>query len=452
MSNMMQIGMSGLQASQAWLTVTSSNIANVSTPGFSRHTLVVTSNADGSVSIEGTQRMSESYLVSQVWGATTDVGYAGAYAGYMLGLENIFSTDGGNLSMGLDGYFAALNACLADPGNTLLREDVLNATRSLTAQINNINNTLDSQMTQVNKSLQAQVREVNTLTKQIADLNVAIKEGMSSGQDVSALLDKRDLAVAELSMLIDVRVVDCGDGTIQVTLPQGQPLVLEGESASLGFSSGSTPADGKLELHFGEEVYYLNPNIGGQLGATYEYYHKELIPAQAYIDEFAQEFADAMNSVQVLGYDLNGNQGKPMFTYDPADPAGTIRLAEGFTSADLAFASTPGSAGDNSNLANMINIQNQPFVFESLGGGSYTFNDSYNTVYSHIASATASARKAYEMSLNTLDQATYAWMSVSSVNMDEEAMNLMQYQSNYQANAMVIQTANETFNYLLGII
>lgn len=451
MSNMMQIGMSGLQASQAWLNVTASNIANVSTPGFSRHTLITTTNADGTVSVEGTQRMSDSYLVSQTWGAATDVGYSGAYASSMLALENVFSTDGGNLAMGLDGYFAALNACMADPGNTALREDVLNTTRSLTAQINNINNSLDGQMDQINKSMQAQVQEVNSLTQQIADLNMAIQEGMSSGQDVSALLDARDLAVLELSELMDVSVVDCGDGTIQVTLPQGQPLVIQGESASLGFASGTTPADGKLELHFGDEVYYLNPDIGGALGATYEYYHEELIPAQAYIDEFAQEFADAMNSWQVLGYDLNGNQGKPMFTYDPADPAGTIQLAEGFTNADLAFASTPGSSGDNSNLANMINIQNQPFVFESLGGGSFTFNDSYNAVYSHIASASASAREAYEMSLNTMEQATYEWMSVSSVNLDEEAMHLMEYQQNYVANAQVIATSDELFTTLMGM-
>lgn len=452
MSNMTQIGMSGLQASQAWLNVTASNIANASTPGYSRHSLALTSNADGTVSIDGVQRISDQYLVAQAWDAGTEVGYSGAYASYMLALENTFATDGGNLGMGLDGYFAALSACMADPGNTALREDVLNASRELNNQMHNINGNLENQLEQVNKSMQAMVKEVNSLSQQIADLNMQIQEGMASGQDVSALQDKRDVAVLQLSEMLDISVIDCGDGTIQVTLPQGQPLVSQGEAATLDFTSGTQPSDGKLELRFGEDVYYLNPDIGGALGATYEYYQEELIPAQAYVDEFAQEFADAMNSWQVVGYDLNGNPGKPMFTYDPADPAGTIALAEGFTNADLAFASSPTSGtGDNGNLQNMLNVQSQTFVFDSLGGGSYTFNDSYNAVYSHIASAASSARESYEMALTTMEQAYYSWSSVSGVSMDEEAMNLMTYQQNYVANAQVIATSDELFSTILSM-
>lgn len=452
MSTMTQIGMSGLQASQAWLNVTAANIANANTPGYSRLTLPMTTNADGTVQIGNVQRISDQYLVAQAWDAGTDVGYTGAYAGYMLALENTFATDGGNLGMGLDGYFAALSACMADPGNPSLREDVLNTARELCNQMHNIDGNLENQIAQVNKSMQSMVQEVNSLTQQIADLNMQIQEGMASGQDVSALLDQRDVAVLQLSEMLDVSVVDCGDGTIQVTLPQGQPLVNQGESATLGFTAGTQPSDGKLELHFGEDVYYLNPDIGGALGATYEYYHQELLPAQAYVDEFAQEFADAMNAWQVMGFDLNGNPGKPMFTYDPADPAGTIALAEGFTNADLAFASSPTSgAGDNSNLQSMLNVQDQTFVFESLGGGSYSLNDSYNAVYSHIASASSSARESYEMALNTMEQAYYSWSSVSGVNMDEEAMNLMTYQQNYVANAQVIATSDELFATIMNM-
>lgn len=452
MSNMMQIGSSGLQASQAWLNVTAGNIANTNTPGYSRHSLALSSNADGTVSIDGMQRITDQYLVAQAWDASTKVGYTGAYVGYMLTLEKTFSTDGGNLGKGLDGYFASLSACMADPGNPSLREDVLNTTRSLCNQIQNINGNLENQLTQVNKSMQAMVQEVNSLTQQIADLNKQIQDGMVSGQDVSGLQDKRDVAVFQLSEMLDISVNDCGDGTIQVTLPQGQPLVIQDEAATIGFASGTRPSDGKLELQFGQDVYNLNTDIGGSLGATYEYYHEELIPAQAYVDEFAQEFADAMNSCQQAGFDLNGNPGKPMFTYDPADPAGTIALANGFTNADLAFASSStGGAGDNSNLQKMLNVQDQSFVFSSLGGGSYTLNDSYNSIYSHIASTASSARGAHEMALSTMEQAYNAWSSVSGVNMDEEAMHLMIFQQNYVANAQVIATSDELFATVMGM-
>jgi flagellar hook-associated protein 1 FlgK len=42
--------------------------------------------------------------------------------------------------------------------------------------------------------------------------------------------------------------------------------------------------------------------------------------------------------------------------------------------------------------------------------------------------------------------------SVSGVNLDEEAANLLRYQQAYQASAQVIRTANEVFNMLIGIV
>jgi flagellar hook-associated protein 1 FlgK len=50
-----------------------------------------------------------------------------------------------------------------------------------------------------------------------------------------------------------------------------------------------------------------------------------------------------------------------------------------------------------------------------------------------------------------LTQATTAQQSVSGVNLNEEAANLIQYQQLYQANSKVIQTASTLFTTLLGI-
>ena len=50
-----------------------------------------------------------------------------------------------------------------------------------------------------------------------------------------------------------------------------------------------------------------------------------------------------------------------------------------------------------------------------------------------------------------LSSATSQQQSVSGVNLDEEAMNLMKYQQAYQASAKVMQTANSLFSSLLSI-
>ena len=50
-----------------------------------------------------------------------------------------------------------------------------------------------------------------------------------------------------------------------------------------------------------------------------------------------------------------------------------------------------------------------------------------------------------------LASSTQQQQSVSGVNLDEEAMNLMKYQQAYQASAKVMQTANSLFDSLLSI-
>ena len=57
----------------------------------------------------------------------------------------------------------------------------------------------------------------------------------------------------------------------------------------------------------------------------------------------------------------------------------------------------------------------------------------------------------YPTATAVLTQATTAQQSVSGVNLNEEAANLIQYQQLYQANSKVIQTASTLFSTLLGI-
>ena len=51
-----------------------------------------------------------------------------------------------------------------------------------------------------------------------------------------------------------------------------------------------------------------------------------------------------------------------------------------------------------------------------------------------------------------LDQAMAARESVSGVNLDEEAANLIRYQQAYQAAAQVVTVANSLFDTLLNAV
>ena len=51
-----------------------------------------------------------------------------------------------------------------------------------------------------------------------------------------------------------------------------------------------------------------------------------------------------------------------------------------------------------------------------------------------------------------LEQSTAMRESVSGVNLDEEAANLIRFQQAFEASAQMIQAANQTFNALLAAV
>lgn len=107
-----------------------------------------------------------------------------------------------------------------------------------------------------------------------------------------------------------------------------------------------------------------------------------------------------------------------------------------------------GGIGDNRNVLLMSAVLNT----KSMSNGSASIHDSYNALVADVGTATKQAE------LNSLSQgrvqqhAVAARDSVSGVNLDEEAANLVRYQQAYQASAQVIAVASALFDTLLNSI
>jgi flagellar hook-associated protein 1 len=86
-----------------------------------------------------------------------------------------------------------------------------------------------------------------------------------------------------------------------------------------------------------------------------------------------------------------------------------------------------------------------------LNGGSSTLTAAYAAYVNNIGNAASQLKAANTSQTALVTQITSAQQSVSGVNLDEEASNLLQYQQAYQANSKVIQTANSMFQTLMGI-
>ena len=101
--------------------------------------------------------------------------------------------------------------------------------------------------------------------------------------------------------------------------------------------------------------------------------------------------------------------------------------------------------GDNKNILQLASLQNKA----TLANGT----SNYSQIYAQLVSRVGS--KTHELEVNSkaqkllLDQVTERRESISGVNIDEEAANMIRYQNLYQANAKAMATANKMFQTLI---
>ncbi len=88
---------------------------------------------------------------------------------------------------------------------------------------------------------------------------------------------------------------------------------------------------------------------------------------------------------------------------------------------------------------------------KTMNNGTTTLTGAYAGYVNAIGNAASQLTASSAAQTALVGQITQAQQSVSGVNQNEEAANLMQYQQLYQANAKVIQTANSVFQTVLGL-
>ncbi len=104
-----------------------------------------------------------------------------------------------------------------------------------------------------------------------------------------------------------------------------------------------------------------------------------------------------------------------------------------------------GGIGDNRNALLLGNILNRDF----LSGGTTSVNDLVGRWVADVGVKTNQAQSNLSIQSTLYEDNISAQQSVSGVNLDEEAANLVRYQQAYSAAAQVIATANKLFDSLI---
>ena len=133
------------------------------------------------------------------------------------------------------------------------------------------------------------------------------------------------------------------------------------------------------------------------------------------------------------------------FIVEPTGRAAASMGVDITDTSEIAAANLGGSVGDNRNMLSLIALRDT----NNLKGGTQSVYDIYNNAVSQVAVDTRSAKANAETEESLLNSVKDQRASITGVNLEEEAANLIRYQQAYQAAAQIITTANDVFDTLL---
>ena len=135
---------------------------------------------------------------------------------------------------------------------------------------------------------------------------------------------QRDQAIDELASIMAINVNDSQsqNGAVTINLITGESLVLDNGAFNLfelNSNGDVTSKELKLETDFGSDtkgdasVPVVENDLGGALGGLFRYRNDVLGPAMRDVGQLSVAFADAMNTQNKLGMDLDGQLGSNIF-------------------------------------------------------------------------------------------------------------------------------------------
>lgn len=361
--SLINIGMSGLNASQAALATVGNNIANANAAGYSRQQIVqgtAGSQQVGGVFIgSGTtladvRRVYNAYVDAQLQTTTSLNGDAQAYLDQVSSVDKLLSDKNTGVSAALGSFFASLQTAAGNPSDTSARQLLLTNAQTLSNRFNSIASQLTQQNEGINSQLSTLTSMVNQHTATIASLNQQITQYGKSGSTPNNLLDARNEAVRSLNELVGVKVQE-HDGVYDISLGTGQSLVLGNTASTLTAVPGKTDkSQFSLQIDYPQSSIEVTSVItGGKMGGLLRYRDDVLAPAINDLGRTALVVSDAINKQLGQGLDASGEFGSSLFN--------NINSAQAISQRSLA---TSGNSAGSGNLDVTIGDSSQLTTYD----------------------------------------------------------------------------------------
>jgi flagellar hook-associated protein 1 len=436
----LEIGKRALMAQQLAMNTASHNIANSTTPGYSRQrvSLVASYPADTPQGSVGTGVLADSvrqvrdlFLTEQYRGANSNQSRWEMSHKTLSQIESFFNepSDKG-LSQLLSDFWNAWENLATNPtarSTVIEKTNVLvNALKQHATQLNDLQASLDSEIGN-------RVQQINELGGQIAAINRQIVGAELAGDKANDLRDKRDLLVDNLAVLTQVRTIERPNGSLTVLLGS-MALVDGGDSLNISTKiekSGNSTVTRAVWENTNFDIEFS----GGELYALQQLRDKTLPEYQNGLDTLAETIVEQVNTIHRSGVGANGSTGINFFS-----PFNTTAMSISLNTEIendpnlIAVASISGAPGDTRNAQAISELRSS----RVLSANSVTISEFYAGFIGTLGIKTQEAsnlKENYNLLTTQLDNAK---QSVQGVSIDEEMTNMMKYQKAYEASARMI--------------
>lgn len=452
-----------LEADQSALNIVANNVANANTPGYTQQVPNWQENIPaqingvnygtgvtetGATSVR--DRVLEERLQQQQAAASASTTRLSA----LDSVQALFAPDSGSQSStagdigsDLTSFFSSFSSLEANPTDDSLREQVLSTARTLAGDVSNAAASLNAQRTSIDQEAATLTSQVNSLTSAISQLNLQIQSA-SPNADAGALEDQRQQDLSQLSQLVGVNQITTENNGISLATTSGDTLVSEGTSYPL--TTGTLNGVNRFFIGTKDVTSSLTMG-GGELSGYLTARDQDIPQVLSALDQLAYGISRQVNALNNTGSDLAGATGtvaNPLYIFNqPAAVAGSAAsMSVVMTNpTQIAAAGLGQGSGDNSNAGAIADLANQPIA------NGLTPTDFYSDFVTTLGSTVSQVQTENAGQSASVTQLQTARDSLSSVNLNDEASFMQQFERSYQAASQVFTLLNTVMTSALNL-
>jgi flagellar hook-associated protein 1 FlgK len=305
----LHLGRRALIAHQTALDTIGHNLANVTTPGYTRQRADLAPVVNrGGVDVEEIRRLRDRFVDFSLLTEQQALGKSEAQSALMQRLQAVFNDPPGTgLGSTLDAFFQGFQDVSVTPTDQVARVTVKDRAERLTSTFASMRQRLETLKVDLTTDIQQKVTEANRLMSQIAELHVEIIAARN-GPAPNDLFDRRDRLVGELAQIVGVMPTDRPDGTVQLAMTGTGVLLVDGMATAPLAASLDGAAD-TVDLTAGAAALPVSPRSGALASVVTARNAATGVLKQAIadLDALAAAVATEVNRVHASGSGLAGH-------------------------------------------------------------------------------------------------------------------------------------------------